>query len=115
MIPADFQLAGGPSVLFDAVVLAVSPEGAQQSATQSAAVSFVQDAFSHLKVIGHTPAAAPLLQKAGVIPDQGIVAIPGGGSDTFFAVAAKGRIWDRELRLGRRCEAFDRFYNRPTP
>ncbi len=100
MIPADFQLAGGPSVLFDAVVLAVSPEGAQQLAMQTAAVGFVQDAFSHLKVIGHTSAAAPLLQKAGVMPDAGIVALQNSASsETFLAQAAKGRIWDREPKV----------------
>ena len=31
MIPADFQLAGGPSVLFDSVAVALSQEGAQAS------------------------------------------------------------------------------------
>lgn len=100
MIPADFQLAGGPSVLFDAVVIALSPEGAQQLGMHAAAVSFVQDAFSHLKVIGHTAAAAPLLQKAGVMPDSGIVAIDGvGSSERFIAAAAKGRIWGREPKV----------------
>ncbi len=100
LIPADFQLAGGPSVLFDAVVLAVSPEGAQQLAMQSAAISFVQDAFAHLKVIGHTAEATPLLQKANVIPDRGIVPMQNSGSaDRFLAEAAKGRIWDRESKV----------------
>ncbi len=100
MISADFQLQGGPSVLFDAVVLAVSPQGAQQLAMQTAAVNFVQDAFSHLKVIGHTAEAGPLLQKAGVMPDAGIVAMANsGGVDAFLAQAAKGRIWDREPKV----------------
>ncbi len=100
MIPADFQLAGGPSVLFDAVVLAISPQGAQQLAMQSAAVSFVQDAFAHLKVIGHTTGAEPLLQKANVMPDQGIVAMQSASSAyTFLTQAAKGRIWDREPKV----------------
>ena len=100
MIPADFQLAGGPSVLFDAVILAVSPEGAEQLAMQTAAVSFVQDAFSHLKVIGHTAAAAPLLQKAGVMTDRGIVELQGGeAASTFITEAAKGRVWDREPKV----------------
>ena len=100
MIAADFQLAGGPSVLFDAVVIAVSAEGAQSLAMQSAAVGFVSDAFSHLKVIGHTAAAAPLMQKANVMPDSGIVALAAAASmDTFLSQAAKGRIWDREPKV----------------
>jgi catalase len=100
VISADFQLAGGPSVLFDAIVIAVSAEGAQSLAMQTAAVSFVADAFSHLKVIGHTAAAAPLLQKAGVVVDGGIIAVPDSGSaDAFVSQAAKGRIWDREPKV----------------
>ncbi len=100
MISADFQLAGGPSVLFDAVILALSSEGAQQLATQSSAVNFVQDAFAHLKVIGHTANAMPLLRKANVISDEGIVAFQNGSSaGTFFAQMEKGRIWDREPKV----------------
>ncbi len=94
-IAADLQLAGGPSVLFDAVFVAVSAEGAQQLATQPAAVGFVQDAYSHLKVIGHLPSAAALLQKAGVATDRGVVP----SSNSFVAEAAKGRVWEREPKL----------------
>jgi catalase len=93
-IRGDFQLAGGPSVLFDAVVVAVSPEGGQLLATQAAAVAWVHDAFAHLKVIGHTPGADALLQKAGVIPDDGIIAL--GKAAPFTDRAAAGRIWARE-------------------
>ena len=98
-IVADFQLAGGPSVLFDAVFVAVSAEGAQQLAMQPAAVGFVQDAYSHLKVIGHSSGAAALLQKAGAAPDRGIVPIQGTVPTTFIAEAAKGRVWEREPKL----------------
>jgi len=99
MIPADLQLAGGPSVLFDAVVVAVSPEGAQQLAMQASAVGFVQDAFSHLKVIGHTAGAQALLQKANVAPDRGVVALSGSAVGAFVDEAAKGRIWEREPKV----------------
>ncbi len=100
IIPADFQLAGGPSVLFDAIIVAVSAQGAQQLALQSAAVGFVQDAFAHLKVIAHSEAAAPLLQKANVIPDSGIVALgETAATEKFLVEAAKGRIWDREPKV----------------
>ena len=100
LIPADFQLAGGPSVLFDAVILALSPEGAAQLATQASAIGFVQDAFAHLKVIGHTPGAAVLLEKANVQSDGGIVALESAASsDNFLNQAAKGRIWDREPKV----------------
>ena len=96
LIRADFQLAGGPSVLFDTVVLALSADGAAMLTKEAAAVAFVHDAFAHLKVIGHTTAAKPLMDKAGVVPDVGIVAVDGHGGAAFLATAAKGRIWDRE-------------------
>jgi catalase len=99
LIRADFQLAGGPSVLFDAVVLALSKEGAATVAKEAAAVAFVHDAFAHLKVIGHTAEAQVLMHKAGVISDEGIVAIGAKGSKPFLDVAARGRIWDREPKI----------------
>ena len=98
MIDADFQLAGGPSVLFDVVFLALSEDAAKQLAMQPAAVGFVSDAFSHLKVIGHTPGAAPLLTKAGVLPDEGIVSTD-RSPDAFLTQAAKGRVWSREPKV----------------
>ena len=94
MIRADFQLAGGPSVLFDTIVLALSAEGAAMLTKEAAAVAFVHDAFAHLKVIGHTVDAQPLLDKAGVVPDAGIVALT--KSHAFLVTASNGRVWDRE-------------------
>ncbi len=98
-IMGDFQLAGGPSVLFDAVVLLVSDQAGAMLARQSAAVGFVADAFAHLKVIGHTAGAQPLMQAAGVVPDDGIVAVTDGAADTFIATASGGRIWAREPKV----------------
>lgn len=60
-------------MLFDAVVIAVSAEGAQQLSVQASALGFIQDAFAHLKVIGHTAAAESLLNKANVIADEGVL------------------------------------------
>ena len=94
LIRADFQLAGGPSVLFDTIVLALSAEGAAMLTKEAAAVAFVHDAFAHLKVIGHTVDAQPLLDKAGVVPDAGIVALT--KSHAFLVTASNGRVWDRE-------------------
>jgi catalase len=54
---------------------------------ESAAVEFVMNAFGHLKAIGHTPEAQPLLDKAGVVPDDGIVSIedlPKAGAKRYF-------------------------------
>lgn len=99
-IVADLQLAGGPSVLFDVVVLAVSAEGGQQLSMHAAATNFVGDAFAHLKLIGHTAGAAPLLQKANVVADRGVIMLQGNGkADAFLSEAAKGRIWEREPKV----------------
>ena len=100
MIAVDLQLAGGPSVLFDAIIIAVTAEGAQQLEKHAASAGFIQDAFSHLKVIGHTAAAQSLLQRANIVPDAGVITMQGAApADAFLAAAAKGRIWEREPQV----------------
>jgi len=88
---ADAQLAGAPSVLWDAVAIALSADGTAALLKEGAAVQFVMDAFGHLKGIGHTAEAKPLLDKAGVTPDDGVVPL-----DEAFIAAAGKRYWDRE-------------------
>ena len=97
MIEADFQLAGGASVLFDTVFVAAEGEGVQTLLKEAAAVAWVHDAFAHLKVIGATKAAQPLLDAAGVKPDNGVLL--GAEADKFLSIAAQGRIWDREPKV----------------
>jgi len=94
LLKADAQLAGYPSVLADAVALVLSAEGTASLLNEAAAVQFVMDAFGHLKAIGHSPEAQPLLDKAGVAPDEGVV-----GLDDGFTEAAALRFWDREPTL----------------
>ncbi len=93
----DGQLAGTPSVLFDAVALVVSDEGCAELLGESAAVDFVSNAFVHLKAIAHTAAAQPLLDKANVQADAGIVDVT--ASDNTFLAAAATRQWDREPKV----------------
>ena len=93
--PADKQLMGGPSVLFDAVAIVASDMTTQAWLNEAAAIAWVQDAFAHLKVIAATPEAQPLLDRAGVVEDAGIVKLD-ASSASFAATAAKGRIWARE-------------------
>ena len=97
LIEGDFQLAGGSSVLFDAVFVAVSEEGAKMLGKEAAAVAWVHDAFAHCKVIGATSSAQPLLDAAGVIVDGGIL-IDTNAKD-FLAKAAEGRVWEREPKV----------------
>ena len=90
-VKAHGQLAGTPSVLVDAIALVLSKEGTELLLKESAAVQFVMDAYGHLKAIGHTPEAQPLLDKAGVKPDAGVLPLANG-----FVEAAKSRYFDRE-------------------
>ena len=88
---AHGQLAGTPSQLFDAVVVVLSNDGCSAMLKEAAAVQFVMDAFGHLKAIGASPEAQPLLDKAGVQKDAGVTS-----SDSSFISAAKQRFYDRE-------------------
>ena len=84
-------------MLFDCVFLALSADGALTLCAEAAAVAFVHDAFAHLKVIGATSEAQPLLDKAGVVTDKGVVTSKKGAStEPFLGRAAMGRIWERE-------------------
>jgi catalase len=97
MLPVDGQLAGTPSVVFDAVALVLSDDGCAQLLGESAAVDFVHNAFVHLKAIGFTAEAQPLLDKAGVKPDLGIVNLASGVNP--FLPPARTRQWDREPKV----------------
>jgi catalase len=97
VIEADFQLAGGASVLFDAVFVALSAEGGTTLSSEATAVAWVHDAFSHCKVIGATKESQKLLDTAGVVADEGIIV--GQKAEAFYEAAAKGRIWSREPKV----------------
>ena len=61
---ADEKLDGGPSVLFDAVAILPSKEGASRLAALPAARDFIADAMAHHKFIAYVESAMPLLEKA---------------------------------------------------
>jgi catalase len=88
---ADAQLAGAPSQIFDAVAILLSEAGCATLMKQAAAVQFAMDAFGHLKAIGASKGAQPLLDKAGVQPDDGVTPLDGA----FIKAAAK-RFYERE-------------------
>jgi catalase len=97
-IPADQSVAGGPSVLYDAVALLPSREGAAQLAADPAARDFVTDAVAHQKYVGHVDGAAPLLGAAGVAGsvDEGFVPLSDAGSvDVFLQACRRLRHWER--------------------
>jgi catalase len=93
-LKADGLLAGSPSQLFDAVAIILSEQGCKLLMKEAAAIQFAMDAFGHLKAIGHTPEAQPLLDKAGVTPDEGVTGL---GAD--FTHAAGQRFYAREANV----------------
>ena len=92
-IAADAQLFGQPSVTVDACAVILSDEACAKLVREGAAIQWVMDAFGHLKAIGCNEAAKPLLDKAGVEPDEGVTDLAG------FAEAAKRRYWTREAKV----------------
>ena len=100
LTPVDFSLSGAPSIFFDAVMILSNEEQSEKLAHEAAAVDWVRDAFGHLKVIGHTSGVQPLLDKAGVEPDKGVVQVEDKNSISQFVKRARaGRIWEREPKL----------------
>jgi catalase len=99
-IEADQMIDGGPSVLYDAVVLLPAAEAMADLLQESAARDFVADAFAHCKFIGYVEPALPLFEKAGVATDdfdEGCVAITSAkDARSFVAGLAKLRVWGRE-------------------
>ena len=93
-LKADGQLAGSPSQIFDAVAVILSAEGTKLLLKEAAAVQWVMDAFGHLKAIGYNSNAKPLLDKAGVEPDAGIVPL-----DKNFTASAAKRFYSREVNV----------------
>src|SRR5205823_14162456 len=95
-VPADQTVAGGPSVLFDAVALVASAEGVASLATDPAAKDFVTDAYAHCKFIGHTAEVRPLFDAAGVPSDGGFVTLGADGDVARFVDACGAlRFWER--------------------
>ncbi|WP_315854065.1 catalase [Gemmata palustris] len=93
---ADEKLEGGPSVLFDAVALLPSTDGATALAQLPAVRDFVADATAHRKFIGYAVPAAALFEKVGVARDEGFVPLnKAGDCDAFVAACRKLRFWDR--------------------
>src|SRR5690606_31662674 len=71
--PADAQLMGAPSVLFDAVAVVLADEACGQLARNPAALAYVRNAFTHLKAIAVDAGGRALLEAAGVEPDEAVV------------------------------------------
>ncbi len=96
ILKADGQLAGTPSIVFDAIVLILSDDAAKALTRDTAAIDFVHDAYGHLKAIGVAQGGRRLLLAANVEPDAGVVEL---GDLGRFISAAKTRQWTREAKI----------------
>lgn len=92
-LKADGQLAGSPSVLFDAVASILMPDAAEKLTKDGAAVQWFMDAYGHCKTIAHCKGTQILLDKANVEPDGGVVSI-----ENFMKAGVK-RHWAREPKV----------------
>ncbi len=93
MLAGDKQLAGSPSVFYDAVAVILSDDGVKTLSLESASIDFVRDAYGHLKAIAIDKGGQELLKLANVGED---VAVVSADDVEGFVAAAKTRQWDRE-------------------
>lgn len=101
-IDADYQINGGPSVLFDAVAILLSPEGTTNLSKESTAKDFVSDAYAHLKFIAYNQDAMPLLTKAGIDKeiDEGFIELKSNNdTNKFLDKCTNLRVWDRAPKV----------------
>jgi len=101
-VAAKQKIDGGPSVLFDAVAVVVSADGAALLAGDAVTQDFVRDAFGHCKFIGLTKEAEPIFVKGGIadLLDDACIAL-GSAKDAagFVDAIAALRFWPRELKV----------------
>ncbi|KRD64978.1 catalase [Ensifer sp. Root278] len=101
-IEGKHMVDGGPSVLFDAIALILSENGAERLTKEAAAHDFVSDAFAHCKFIAFSPQALPLLKHVGVDPelDEGVIALSDPKAvHSFIQACRELRLWGRETAV----------------
>tara|TARA_R110000868_G_scaffold123414_6_gene326879 strand:- start:654 stop:2840 length:2187 start_codon:yes stop_codon:yes gene_type:complete len=101
-VAAKQKIDGGPSVLYDAVAVVASADGAALLAMDAAAKDFVTDAFAHCKFMGLTAEAQILFEKAGIADDldEGCLPLATAKDATSLLTACRGlRHWPREITV----------------
>jgi catalase len=89
-------------VLFDAVAIIASEEGAMLLARDAAAKDFATDAYAHCKFIGYSSEAMALFEKAGLADDldEGCIRLDGArDAGAFLKTCGALRFWDREANV----------------
>jgi len=96
------KIDGGPSVLFDAVAVLVTEDGADVLAAMPPAQDFVSDAHAHGKFIAYTATAAPVFEAAGINPDDdpaGYIDLANDAKSAgrFIEMCRSIRAWNRTI------------------
>jgi catalase len=97
-LPADQKIDGGPSVLYDAVIVLASGSGASELASVPAARDFVTDAYAHCKFVGYNGGARRLFEASGLaaLMDDGFVNLDAQSAKDFITQCGGLRFWPRE-------------------
>jgi len=101
-LKAQQKLEGGPSVLYDSVVILATKEGVEKMSKRPAATQFLNDAFSHAKFMGYSPELKPFFEKIGIASDldEGCFEITSADHISKFLEACNQlRFWAREDKL----------------
>ena len=97
-MPVDQKIGGGPSVLYDAVVVLTSTPEAHTLAGEPAARDFVTDAYAHGKFVGYTSDADELFEATGLtsLLDDGFIELDSpDAAAAFLDRCVEIRFWDR--------------------
>jgi catalase len=110
LIEGKQKIDGAPSIVYDAVALVLSDNGAAMLAKDKTGKDFVSDAFGHCKFIGYTTQALPLIAKAGIGDDnmdEGLIELGNkGDAKAFVKTCGRLRLWDREFATDLDAAAF---------
>jgi catalase len=92
----DMTIDGGPSCLFDAVVLLPGQAEVPVLLNTAGAINWLRDAFAHLKAIGFNNASQAMFGKGGLDAGAPGVVTVAKGFDAFIKAAKEHKIWARD-------------------
>ncbi|MFA7441264.1 MAG: catalase [Sphingomonadaceae bacterium] len=101
-VAAKHKIDGGPSVLFDAVAIVVSADGATLLSGDATAKDFASDSFAHCKYIGFSGEAEAILVKSRIAQNLDEACLPlrtAEDAHAFVAACRTLRYWARELTV----------------
>ncbi len=101
-IKVSQKIDGGPSVLYDAVILLPESTVVDDLAKDATTKDFVNDAFAHCKFVAYTDAAKPLWEATNLTDmlDDGCIMLDEPENvGAFLDTCAEIRFWERETKV----------------